>query len=104
MNCAEKLLEPKAVRAKQNVMLSHGGPSLRQASGTNPAMNVSSKGRCWVWYINKETTIAMNDNVFIIRRDPTLLSLLIYIFEYNRKKRRLSYYLFCDCTTHRRVL
>ena len=32
------------VRAKVNLKLSHGGPSQRQASGTNPPMKVLNQG------------------------------------------------------------
>ena len=53
------------VRAKENFKLSHGGPSYRQASGTNPPIKALRQSCHWVWSLTqhraiKEETIALN--------------------------------------------
>ena len=49
--------DSKIVRAKENIKLSHGEPSQRQASGTNPPMQVLGRGRHWVWCLTHGSTI-----------------------------------------------
>ena len=51
------------VRAKETLKLSYGGPSQRQASGTNQQIKALRQGRHWVWGLThrhaiKEETIA----------------------------------------------
>ena len=57
--------DTQIVRAKENLTLSHGGPSQRQASGANRLIKSLCQGRQWVWGLThsraiKEETIAMN--------------------------------------------
>ena len=37
------------VRAKENLKLSYGGPSQRQASGINQQIKASRQGHHWIW-------------------------------------------------------
>ena len=53
------------VRAKENLKLSHGGPSYSQASGTNPPIKALRQSHHWVWGLTNhcaiiEETIAIN--------------------------------------------
>ena len=55
--------DSQIVRAKENLTLSHGGPSYRQASDTNPSIKVLRQSRQSVWGLThhraiKEETIA----------------------------------------------
>ena len=59
-------LDSQIVRAKENLELSHGGSSLRQASGTNQVpdarlwvtrIKALRQGRHWVWDLNKRRAI-----------------------------------------------
>ena len=53
------------VRAKENLKLSHGGSSYRQASGINLPIKALRQSRQWAWKLThcrviKESTIAIN--------------------------------------------
>ena len=59
--------DSQIVRAKENLKLSHVGPSYSQASGTNPPIKNLRQSRHWVWGLThrraiKEETIAINRN------------------------------------------
>ena len=55
--------DSQIVRAKEKLKMSHGGPSYRKASGTNPPIKVLRQSHHWVWGMThrhaiKEETIA----------------------------------------------
>ena len=57
--------DSQIVRDKENIKLSHGGPSYRSAPGTNPPIKALCQSRHTVWgqthrHAIKDETIAMN--------------------------------------------
>ena len=59
--------DSKTVRAKENLNLSHGGPSYSQASGTNLPIKALRQSRHCVWGLTHRRTI--EEETIAINRD-----------------------------------
>ena len=84
----EKAHDSQIVRAKENFIRSHGGPSYKQASDTNPMIKALSQSRHWVCDLShshtiKEEIIASNrdwvDNqAYRLSHDIQIISNIFY--------------------------
>ena len=80
--------DSQIVRAKENLKLSHGGSSYRQASGANPPAKVLRQSRHRVWGLThrraiKEETIVINCDGFKTRHADCRMISKLYPTFYN---------------------